>query len=162
MPTMKLRLGVSPAWGLAVAGAMAGALGLTTGGLQAAPKSPDGPAVSDRAPPDMLRNCGADGRDVERFELERARGGIRTIDICDAQERRDLSPTAQALSVAIDAAPPPSRITSDPRTLDILNLQLTRARTEMNPRLDADARNRKLTEIDNAIKKFENEISEAR
>lgn len=161
MPSTKLRFRVSAARGFAAAGIMAGALGLTAGGLQATPESPADRGMTDFAPRDMLGSCGAGERGLKRFELERAGGGTHTIDICDKQERRDLSATARALSVAIDAAPPPSRLTSDPRTLDILNLRLTRARTEMNYRLDVDVRERKLTEIDNAIKKLEDEVSEA-
>ena len=151
MPFIKRRFGVSAARGLA----MIGALGLTASSLQATPEPPADTRVRDHAP-DLLRNCDGGERGTRRFDVERAGGGTRTVYICDAQDRGDLSATARALSAAIDAAPPPSGFTPDSRTLDLLSLRLTRARTEMNTRMDVDARNRRLAEIDDAIRGLEN------
>jgi hypothetical protein len=162
MPTTERRFGVSPARGFAIVAAMVGALGVTASGLTATPEVQADGAVQAHASLNGFRSCGMAGHDSKRFEVQRAGGGTRTIEICDARARGDLSATARALSGAIDAAPPASRLTSDPRTVDILGLRLTRARTEMNTRMDADSRNRKLTEIDDAIKRLEDEISKMR
>lgn len=162
MPSIEGRFAASAARGIAIFAAMVGALGVTASGLKATPEHPAEAAVQDDVSHDLLRGCGADGRSAKHFEVERVRGGTRTIDFCNAADRGDLRAAARALSVAIDAAPPRSKITSDPRVLDILSLRLTRARTEMDIRMDLDARNRKLTEIDDAVKRLEDETSRVR
>ena len=162
MTSIERSFGVSAARGFAAVAVMVGAFGLTASNLQATPEPPADAAAQVHALPDSFRGCVAEGRTAKRFEVQRKEGGIRTIDFCNTGDRGDLPATALALSVAMDAATPRSGITSDPRTLDILGLRMRRARTEMNTGIDLDARNRKLTEIDGAIKRLEDEISRAR
>jgi hypothetical protein len=163
MSSIKPRIGASARWIFVIGAAVAGGVGMTASGLQAAPEHPAIAAVQVEVSFNRLVGCGLEGRSAQRFEVKRAGGGTRTMEICDAEPRGDLAATAQALSVAIDAAAAqPFILTSDPRTMDIIGLRLMRSRTEVDPTLDTDVRSRKLTEIDDSIKALEDDLSRKR
>jgi hypothetical protein len=136
---------------------------MTAGDLQAAPEHPAIAALQVEVSTNRLIGCGLKGRGAQRFVVERAGGGTRRMEICSTEPSGDLAATAQALSLAIDAAATqPFRVTSDPRTVDLVGLRLLRARTEVDPTMDTDARSRKLTEIDDSINALEDDLSSER
>ena len=157
MKPAKFRLGAPTALGFAAA--MVGALGMAAGGSHAATADPE-VAAAAHASRD-LRNCDV-ARASKRVTVERPGRGVRIIEICDGENRGSLSATARGLSAAIDASPPPFRISSDLRTAELVGLRLTRARIEMDPRIEGNARSRKLAEIDGAIRTLDDEISASR
>jgi hypothetical protein len=162
MPWTKHRRWISAARRFAIVPIAVGALGIAAGGLQAAPEHPAGAAVQADAARDALRGCDLGERDAKSFLVERTGGGTRTIEICNAEDRPDLPATAQALSLALDAAAATPGITADPRTLDLVSLRLMRARTDVDIRMDPDSRSRKLKEIDQEIKALEGIIQTER
>ncbi|HYJ83734.1 MAG TPA: hypothetical protein VEW26_12945 [Allosphingosinicella sp.] len=156
MPSIKPLLEASAKRSFLIGTAMAGGLGMTASGLQAAPEQPAIAAPQIEVSPDRLPGCGLEGRGAQRFVVDRAGAGTRTMQICDTEPRGDPAATAQALSLAIDAAAAqPFRLTTDPATADIIGLRLRRDRTEMDSRKDPDTRTRELLEIDAAIKQLE-------
>ncbi|MFL6843384.1 MAG: hypothetical protein ACJ8ER_00705 [Allosphingosinicella sp.] len=154
MPSITRRFGTS-ARGSAIVVLIASAIGMTSSGLQAAPEYPAATAGQTDAARNAFRGCDGEGSGAQRFEVERAGGGTRTIEICNVGGRGDMRATAQALSFALDDAASTPGITSDPRSIDLVIQRLMRARTEVDPTMDAKARTRKLGEIDATIRALE-------
>jgi hypothetical protein len=163
MPRIKPRLETSAKWLLAVAAAVAGGPGMTADGLQAAPEHPAIAAVKVEVSSNLLLGCGLEGRGAQHFVVEPAGAGPRTIEICNNESDGDLAATARALSLALDVAAAQSfQITSDPRTLDLIDLRLMRARTDVDPTMDAHVRAHKLAEIDHSIAVLEDDLARKR
>jgi hypothetical protein len=146
------------AGGLTIAVVMTAALGLTAGSSLAAPKDRVAASVQAQASGRPSLDCGRGGL-ANRFVIERASGGIRTIDICNAADDGNLEGTARALSLAMDAGTARSAIVRHPLMPELLSLRLMRARAEVEPALSADTRRGRIAEIDREIKKLEHEIS---
>jgi hypothetical protein len=143
---------------LTVAIAMTAALGLTAGSSLAAPKDRVAASVQGQSSAQPSIDCGSGGL-TNRFVIDRAGGGKRTIDICNAVDDGNLQDTARALSLAMDTDAARSPIVRHPLMPELLGLRLMRSRAEVEPALSADTRRGRIAEIDRKIKKLEREIS---
>jgi bla regulator protein BlaR1 len=156
MLSTRRRSGMNRAGGAAMVAALTlGGLVLTASGSGAAHGVPD-PALAPSPSADPI-GC----TESKSFVVPRADGSRREMILCgdDASVTPDR---ARALAAGMDEAPDAPRLVSDSRTPELLSLRLRRARTEVDPSLAAGPRAEKVTALDQAIARVEEDMAKAR